>query len=225
MAKLRRFAVPEICAAVLTLAAMITLAGCGGPGTEAGVPAATPSVGAAPWPAPADAAQHAEDAGQPFLTVEKLDFHAHAHLDVFVNGDPVVVPRGIGIDVDNPGVTDFPAENGQGPTWGIQDFENGCPTPCISPLHTHADDGVIHIEAASESVYTLGQFFTEWGVALTDECVGGYCAPDARIQVYLNGEPEAGDPADIELRDHLEIAIVIGTPPSEIPSDYTWSRA
>ena len=224
MAKLRRFAAPETCAVVLTLAAMITLAGCG-PGAETGVPAATPSVGAAPWPAPADAAQRAEDAGQPFLTVEKLDFHAHAHLDVFVNGDPVVVPRGIGIDVGNPGVTDFPAENGQGPTWGIQDFENGCPTPCISPLHTHGDDGVIHIEAASESVYTLGQFFTEWDVALSDECVGGYCVPDARIQVYLNGEPQAGNPADIKLHDHLEIAIVIGTPPSEIPSDYTWSRA
>ena len=104
---------------------MITLAGCGGPGAETGVPAATPSVGAAPWPAPADAAQHAEDAGQPFLTVEKLDFHAHAHLDVFVNGDPVVVPRGIGIDVGNPGVTDFPAENGQGPTWGIQTSRMG----------------------------------------------------------------------------------------------------
>lgn len=185
--------------------------------------AASPQL--APWPAPADAAQRAEDAGQPFLTVEKLDFHAHAHLDVFVNGDPVVLPRGIGIDVGNPGVTDFPAENGQGPTWGIQDFEKGCPTPCISPLHTHGDDGVIHIEAASESVYTLGQFFTEWGVALSDECVGGYCAPDARIQVYLNGKTQAGNPAEIELHDRLEIAIVIGTPPSEIPSDYTWSRA
>ena len=54
--------------------------------------------------------------------------------------------------------------------------------------------------------------------------MGGYCAPDARIQVYLNGEPQAGNPAEIELHDRLEIAIVIGTPPSEIPSDYTWGK-
>jgi hypothetical protein len=31
---------------------------------------------------------------------------------------------------------------------------------------------------------------------------------------------ECGDPADIQLTDLLEIAIVIGTPPAEIPSAF-----
>ena len=35
---------------------------------------------------------------------EFLQYHVHAHLDVFVNGRPVLVPAGIGIDLDNPAV-------------------------------------------------------------------------------------------------------------------------
>jgi hypothetical protein len=222
MAKVRRFAAVTTCAAVLTSVTFM-LAGCV-PASDSDAPAATPSVGAAPWPAPADAARRAEDAGQPFLAVEKLDYHAHAHLDVFVNGDPVVVPRGIGIDMENPGVAEFPAENGQGPTWGIRDFETGCPTPCISSLHTHGDDGVVHIEAASESVYTLGQFFTEWGVRLSESCIGERCSPDG-IAFYVDGKPNRQDPRAIELTDRKEIAIVIGTPPPEIPKTADFSNA
>jgi hypothetical protein len=43
---------------------------------------------------------------------------------------------------------------------------------------------------------------------------------NAAIQVFLDGEPFDGDPADIQLTDLLEIAIVIGTPPAEIPSAF-----
>jgi hypothetical protein len=77
----------------------------------------------------------------------------------------------------------------------------------------------LHTESAADQPNTLGQFFTEWGVTLTAQCVGGYCSPDASIQVFVDGEPFSGDPADIELADQLEIAIVIGTPPEEIPSE------
>ena len=33
---------------------------------------------------------------------ERLQYHVHAHLDVFVNGTRVPVPAGIGIDTDQP---------------------------------------------------------------------------------------------------------------------------
>jgi hypothetical protein len=62
-------------------------------------------------------------------------------------------------------------------------------------------------------------------VQLDENCVGGYCRPDANIAVYVDGEPYEGDPADIELRDLREIAIVIGTPPAEIPACYDWGSA
>ena len=70
---------------------------------------------------------------------------------------------------------------------------------------------------------TLGQFFTEWGVALTDSCVGEFCSPKP-IAFYVDGEPYTGDPAAIELTDQKEIAIVIGTPPAEIPKTADFSK-
>ena len=39
----------------------------------------------------------------------------HAHLDVFVNGKPVTVPAGIGINIHDPGV-----QSGTDPATGAQ---------------------------------------------------------------------------------------------------------
>ena len=36
----------------------------------------------------------------------------------------------------------------------------------------------------------------------------------------MNGQPYTGDPAALVLREHQEIAFVIGTPPKKIPSSY-----
>jgi hypothetical protein len=100
-----------------------------------------------------------------------------------------------------------------------------CDKPCISPLHTHDLTGILHTEAAESETNSLGQFFIEWGVALDENCVGGYCEPEAPISVFVDGERYEGDPADIALEDHREIAIVIGTSPSAIPSTYDFSNA
>jgi len=67
-------------------------------------------------------------------TSESLVFHIHAHLDIFVNGNPIKVPAFIGIN-DN---------------------------TCLYWLHTHKPNGVIHIESPQEKVFTLGQFFDIW---------------------------------------------------------------
>jgi hypothetical protein len=149
---------------------------------------------------------------------EHLAFHAHAHLDVFVDGKPIVVPAGIGINTSDPGVHRFDGVDG---SVGYGDIET-CDQPCISALHTHDPDGILHTESAIATPNTLGQFFTEWGVALSKTCVGEYCSPTP-IAVYLDGKLYSGDPSVIELTDRLEIAIVIGTPPAQIPStaDFT----
>jgi hypothetical protein len=206
---------PAIAAIVLLL-----LAACDG--QDAGSSEAPePSEGAAPWPRPAQTAELAEAAGLELDTREHLDYHVHAHLDVFVNGQPVEVPAGIGIEIDDPAVRSFPS--GDGTDYGGIDPEEGCEAACISPLHTHSADGVLHTEAAISSPNTLGQFFTEWDVTLDDECVGGYCVPEATIAIFIDGERYEGDPADIGLIDARQIAIVIGSPPAEIPSEYDFS--
>jgi hypothetical protein len=171
------------------------------------------------WPAPADPMELTVAAGLVPETVEKLAFHVHAHLDVFVDGKPVIVPAGIGIDTTSPGVKSFSEADGSTSWGGIE----GCPEPCISPLHTHAQFGILHTESATPVPNRLGQFFTEWDVALTATCVGDYCSPETPIAFYVNGQPHTGDPAAIELADGKEIAIVIGTPPAQIPSTADFS--
>ena len=178
-------------------------------------PPATPRETAMPlWPAPANPMERAIAAGLMPETVEHLEFHVHAHLDVFLDGLPVLVPVGIGIDITAPGVFPFAEADGSISYGGIR---TPCATPCISPLHTHWSVGVIHTESATTTPNTLGQLFVEWNVALSETCVGEHCAPAEELAFYVNGEPYIGDPTAIELADRTEIAIVIGTPPAQIP--------
>jgi hypothetical protein len=136
---------------------------------------------------------------------EYLQYHVHAHLDVFVDGLNVTVPAGIGIDTSNPMVVSD--DQGVGLT-------EPCGKPCISPLHTHAEDGVLHTETRTPQPNSLGQFFVEWDVPLAPGRVDGHTG----VKFYVDGEEFAGDPREIELKDRRQIAIVIGTPPDEIPA-------
>lgn len=202
---------------LVALLLVVPLTGCGGSAEEKeATRAPEPASGAAPWPAPNDPLGRAVDAGLEPETHEFLDFHVHAHLDVFVNGEPVEVPGGIGINIEDPGVKTL--EGSTGVAYG--GIDPPCDEPCISPLHTHEADGVLHTESAENEPNRLGQFFIEWGVALSSTCVGGYCEPEAPIQVFVDGEPFQGDPAEIRLVDGLEIAIVIGSPPEDVPSEF-----
>jgi hypothetical protein len=214
-------------ATAICLLAVLALAGCGGGGGKksssgdsdvcsqfSDAPDARTTK--APWPAPENPMALTCKAGLVPEKAEFLEYHVHAHLDVFVNGRPVIVPAGIGIDVNNPGV-----QVDRGPS-GVTGAGNiaGCDEPCISPLHTHDLSGVLHTETKTPSPNRLGQFFTQWAVRLTSNCVGGYCKPDVPIKIYVDGKIETGDPTQIELSDMREIAIVIGTPPATIPKEF-----
>jgi hypothetical protein len=180
---------------------------------------ASPASGGPPeWPAPPDPEERTSAAGLELEVTEQLAVHRHSHLDVFFNGDSVTVPAGVGIVTDDPSVQSFDDPGGTG--YGLSE---DCDNPCISPLHTHAVSGILHTESAGDELHTLGQFFVEWGVELDEECVGDYCSPDTDIAVYVNGDLVSGNPADIELADQTQIAIVIGTPPEDIPdtADFT----
>ena len=118
-----------------------------------------------------------------------LTLHVHQHLDVFVNGKRVVVPAGIGIG-------------------------NGL----LSPLHTHNDSGVIHVESTTARSYSLAEFFAVWGVRLTKRCLADECG-DGKVHLFVNGKPTT-DPNRIVLSQHLEIAVAFGPPPKPVPSTY-----
>ncbi len=156
-----------------------------------------------PWPLPANARPYIEAAGLSVLGEEQLEVHYHAHLDVIDAstgaGAEVTVPAGIGFEVSNGKVTG------------------------LTVLHTHDTSGVIHIESAANKPYTLGQVFTEWGVALNTTQVGGLHVDDTNaLKAYVNGRLFTGDPATLKLQRHLEIALWYGpsgqTP--KVPSSY-----
>jgi hypothetical protein len=218
----------------------IAVAGCAAPSGGTSSPSSTPALGSSTprlqsstpeaespspeanmlWPAPSDPLDRTVDAGLEPATQEFLTNHVHAHLDVFVDGKLIVVPAGIGINIDDPEVREFDEPDGSVTYGGIEE----CAMPCISPLHTHDSTGIIHTESESAEPNTLGEFFTEWGVDLSPTCVGEYCSPQP-IAFYVDGRPYTEDPRAMELTDRKVIVVVIGTPPAEIPSTADFSKA
>jgi hypothetical protein len=187
----------------------------------AGVVLVSPAFGAAPhmrttrapWPRPSDTLALSRAAGLTPRLHEFFAYHVHAHLDVFVNGRSVRVPSGIGINIDDPGVKRVRLQDG---TLAFG-YIKMCGNPCISPLHTHDDSGIIHTESQVHHPNLLGEFFTEWRVRLSSSCVGGYCR---NVKFYVDGKRSRGDPRAIKLTDHKDIVIVIGRPPAVIPSKF-----
>jgi hypothetical protein len=196
-------------------AAVFLAAGCGGGSTphtkKTPVPTYTsppPSLPAspvtlstspAPWLPPAlinngaNSAAYVTAAGFPNAPTEMLRVHYHAHLDVMVNGKHVLVPPYIG--------------------WVAQ----GRRATGLAPLHTHDGSGIIHIENSVPATFVLGQFFVEWGVRLSSACLGGYCAGNGNeLAVFVDGKRWDGDPNQVVLKKHEEIAIVFG-PSGNLP--------
>jgi hypothetical protein len=215
---------------VVVSSLVLAIAGCGddGGGTPApagGTPRAaqqrTDAGATVLWRAPDDPLARTVRAGLKPERKEHLTYHVHAHLDLFVDGKPIAVPAGIGINIHDSAVRRFEEHDGSFSYGGI---DPACHRACISPLHTHDASGVLHTESKTSKANTLGQFFTEWDVRLNRSCVGRYCKP-TRVAVYVDGKPYAGDPRAIELTDRKEIAIVIGNPPAKIPATADFADA
>jgi hypothetical protein len=126
---------------------------------------------------------------------EQLVYHIHAHLTVFVDGAARQVPAAIGI----PGAR---AENT--PTGPF--IASGS---CFYWLHTHAADGIIHIESPVHRTYTLGDFFDIWGQPLSAGQVGPAHGP---VTALYNGRVYQGNPRDIPLEKHAQIQLEVGKP-------------
>jgi hypothetical protein len=143
-----------------------------------------PYLAPPPWPAPTDVAARIKAAKLDQMSSEGTAYHIHGHVDVFYQGQAVTVPAGIGI--------------------GLQGA-------FISPLHTHFTAGVLHIEANGPQDITLGQFFTEWNIPLTNALV------------TLNGA-NVNSPADLIFHDHDEVTVSFGPPPANLPTTFsgTW---
>ena len=129
--------------------------------------------------------------------VEKLAYHIHVHLTIFVDGKAIAIPYGIGI---GPPLEGIPASEG-GPFITLGS--------CFMWLHTHALDGIIHIESPTKKIYTLSQFFAVWGQTLSKTQVG----PDkGKVTTFYDGKVWTGDPGAIPLTSETQIQLDVGTP-------------
>jgi hypothetical protein len=127
---------------------------------------------------------------------EQFVKHVHAHLAVYVNGKPAQIPGGVGLlrasQVPGSGGAFFTASR------------------CFYWLHTHAADGIIHIESPSASrVFTLGDFFAEWRQPLSSSQAG---PAKGTVTAYLNGKRWTKDPKAIPLDAHYVIQLDVGAP-------------
>jgi hypothetical protein len=119
-------------------------------------------------------------------------YHVHAQLKVFVNGKPMKVPNNIGVD----------------PAKGF-----------LSSLHTHDEKGIMHMEAVEPYPFTLGQFFTVWGVRFTPTTLGAFQAGNGLVlETYLNGKKVPNGPA-LQMKQSDRVVVMFGKPNSA-PKDF-----
>jgi hypothetical protein len=128
--------------------------------------------------------------------MERMVFHIHVHLVVFVDGKQRIVPYGIGI---GPPLSGENSKSGSFVTQGS----------CFSWIHTHAADGIIHLEGPTQRTYTLGDFFDIWGQPLNANQVGPV---HGHVTALFNGKYWDGDPRKIPLLKHAQIQLEVGKP-------------
>jgi hypothetical protein len=158
-------------------------------------PEGVPIPDAAPLAAPSGAAPPVPVDGIRCLGREQLLFHIHAHLTVYVNGLARRLPGGVGIV--NPQVSQTP----------VGAYVGG--GSCFYWLHTHAADGIIHIESPVTRSFTLGDFFDVWGQRLSGRQVGPAIGT---VTAIYNGRAYQGSPRDIPLAAHAQIQLEVGRP-------------
>lgn len=120
---------------------------------------------------------------------EQLAVHYHAHLSIIVAGNPAALSGQIGINTNQ---------------------------SCLYWLHTHATDGVIHIEApkaAANRKFKLGELFDIWGQPLNATHVGATTlASGDKLTMFVDGKAYTGNPREIVLAAHTLVTIEVGTP-------------
>ena len=126
--------------------------------------------------------------------LESTIFHIHVHLAVFFDQDEQLIPFGVGI----------------GEPWEVENSPAGpfvVDGLCFYWIHTHTEDGVVHIESPVRRTFTLGDFFAIWEQPLSATQVG---PKQGQVIAYVNGDKVTTNPEDIPLVQHAQIQLDVG---------------
>lgn len=172
-------------AALAVTIVLLAASGCGSSSsTPAGLVISAPGLqtGQPPWaPEYAHLPERLHQLGLPPTGNEK--FHIHAALHIYNDGLLVPVPADIGLEL-------------------AKHIETS--------LHTHDATGIIHMETIHPYKFTLGDFFTVWGVKLGPAQLGGLTGlGGSKLHFYVNGKP-LSNPAAYVMHNGDNIAIGYG---------------
>ena len=132
----------------------------------------------------------------PCQSNEQSAIHFHVHVAIYIDGKRTPIPADVGIAPDG---------------------------SCSYWLHTHDESGIIHIETPAGVAVTLGNFLDIWEQQFRQLRYPGYISDPAGWQIYVNGEPFAGEMQTILLRGHLLITLAYHSPGVPPDTNYDWN--
>ena len=95
--------------------------------------------------------------------MEQTGFHIHVHLTIYINGKRLTIPERIGIAPDG---------------------------SCFYWMHTHTDDGIIHIEAPQQlHNLALDDFLTLWHDGFSSLNYPSQIDLNTGWEIFVNGKP------------------------------------
>jgi hypothetical protein len=127
--------------------------------------------------------------------LEQTAYHIHAHLTIYINGKQVTVPQGVGIAADQ---------------------------SCFYWLHTHATDGVVHIEFPRTGSPTLGNFLDIWRQSFNSLGFQNELASSAGWTVYVDGKQVTSNFNQLVLQPHQVITIAYNSPNITPDTSFNW---
>jgi hypothetical protein len=137
--------------------------------------------------------------------LEQTAYHHHVLLTIYIDGQQVTVPAGVGI-----------AGDPSSPT-------------CYYWLHTHDTTGIVHIEAPSGGSYSLKNFLDIWQSFANSNSSINYpseLASSSGWTVYINGKKVNEDFSHIDISSnaawHELITIMYNSPNAKPITTYSW---
>lgn len=87
-------------------------------------------------------------------------YHIHPTLEIIVNGENIPIPPNVGVQAT-----------------------------CMTALHTHSPDGLIHVESPEKRDFTLADFFAVWNKPFSKDQILNYRADENhKITVKVNDQ-------------------------------------
>lgn len=107
-------------------------------------------------------------------------FHIHPHITIIDNGKNIEIPANIGINTT---------------------------TNCMSSIHTHETDGIIHVESPVQRNFILGDFFYNWKKTFNkDQILDRKADATHEVVMTVDGKPST-EFENLVLKDKQEIVI------------------